>query len=94
MELGYGNVHSTSVNPEDPPGPTTIFWEPPEEFVSERQVEFTTEGDGVKCLYARFQDNAGNWSEPISACLELDTVPPTGTIEIIVAIDVQIEVRD
>ncbi len=25
--------------------------------------------DGIKCVYAKFQNNDGNWSEPISACL-------------------------
>ena len=45
-------------------------------------------GDGIQCIYAMFQpfflwpDNDGDWSETISACLILDTVPPTGTIEL------------
>lgn len=93
MRLGYGNKHETSINADDPPGPNTIFWDSPEEFASERQVQFTSEGDGVKCIFAKFQDKAGNWSEPISACLWLDTVPPTGTIEIGVVIDIDIGIK-
>lgn len=93
MQLGYNSRHETSIDGNDPPGPTTIYWDAPKEFASERQVEFTSEGDGVKCVYAKFQDKAGNWSEPISACLWLDTVPPTGTIEIGVVIDIDIGIK-
>lgn len=33
-------------------------------------------GDGVKRVYVRFQDRAGNVSTPVSARIVLDTVPP------------------
>jgi hypothetical protein len=36
-------------------------------------------GDGMKAVYARWQDGAGNWSSPVSATIVLDTVAPTAT---------------
>jgi hypothetical protein len=39
-----------------------------------------TGGDGVKTVYARFQDEAGNVSQPVSDTFMLDTLPPLGGI--------------
>jgi hypothetical protein len=39
-----------------------------------------TGGDGVKTVYARFQDEAGNISQPVTATFALDTLPPVGGI--------------
>jgi ribosomal protein L33 len=36
-------------------------------------------GDGLETVYAKFQDNAGNWSEPVSAAITLDTTAPVTT---------------
>jgi hypothetical protein len=36
-------------------------------------------GDGVKTVYAKWQDGAGNWSAPIGDTIVLDTVGPTAT---------------
>jgi hypothetical protein len=35
-------------------------------------------GDGVKTIHARFQDEAGNISVPVTATFALDTLPPIG----------------
>jgi len=34
-------------------------------------------GDGLKTVFAMFQDHAGNWSRPYIDTITLDTVPPT-----------------
>jgi hypothetical protein len=39
-----------------------------------------SDGDGVKTIYARFQDEAGNTSQPYTATFALDTLPPVGGI--------------
>jgi hypothetical protein len=36
-------------------------------------------GDGMKTVYARWQDGAGNWSSPVSGTIVLDTVAPNAT---------------
>jgi len=41
-----------------------------------------TASDGLKTVYAKYKDNAGNWSVSISDMIILDTTPPTGTISI------------
>lgn len=56
-------------------------WTDPEPYVTSKQMTFP-KGDGTKCVYVKYQDNADNWSTPISACVQLDTEPPTGTIVI------------
>ena len=37
-------------------------------------------GDGEKTVYARFQDEAGNVSQPVTKTFQLDTLPPVGGI--------------
>ena len=44
--------------------------------------KINTVRDGVKFVYARFRDEAGNISEPTSASITLDTTPPEGRIVI------------
>lgn len=39
-------------------------------------------GDGIKCVYLELQPIGGEWGKTISACLILDTIPPTGTIKL------------
>lgn len=39
-------------------------------------------GDGVKTVYVKFGDAAGNWSSPIRDTIVLDTTAPVGTIKI------------
>lgn len=39
-------------------------------------------GDGPRMVYVKFMDAAGNWSKAYSAQITLDTVSPTGSIEI------------
>ena len=40
-----------------------------------------TSGDGTKTVYAKFKDNAGNWSSAYSDTIILDQNPPTdGTL--------------
>jgi hypothetical protein len=39
-------------------------------------------GDGVKTIYVKFQDNNGHESEVYSATILLDTLPPTGSVDI------------
>jgi hypothetical protein len=60
-------------------------WSTPEPFATTKEGwDLTSNGggteDGVKCIYVKFQDVNGDWSEPISGCLVYDTTPPTGTI--------------
>ncbi|MFZ4858387.1 MAG: LamG-like jellyroll fold domain-containing protein [Desulfuromonadaceae bacterium] len=39
-----------------------------------------SDGDGTKTVYARFKDNAGNWSDSFSDTIILDTTPPAISI--------------
>ena len=43
---------------------------------------FLTGADGLKSVYAQFQDDTQRTSDPILATITLDTVPPTGTLTI------------
>jgi len=43
---------------------------------------YTLSGEGLKTVYVKFKDISGNWSAPVSDTITLDTVHPTGTIEI------------
>lgn len=51
-------------------------WEP---YNAQKQYT-SASGDGVKTVYARFQDEAGNVSQPVTATFALDTQPPLGGI--------------
>lgn len=37
-------------------------------------------GDGIKSVFVKFKDVAGNWSSPVSDTINLDTTPPTGSV--------------
>lgn len=53
-------------------------WEP----ISGSKSLNLSSGDGTKTIYIRFRDNAGNISGTFSDTIVLDTVTPTGTIEV------------
>jgi FtsP/CotA-like multicopper oxidase with cupredoxin domain len=60
-------------------------WFPWEPFATTRNVTLTSspaEGDGVKTMYVRYKDTAGNISAPVSASIILNRAAPTGTISI------------
>jgi len=52
-----------------------------EDYATSKSWTLTT-GDGLKTVYVKYKDNAGNWSVSISDMIILDTTPPTGTISI------------
>lgn len=52
---------------------TGAVWEP---FSTTRPFALT-DGDGIKTVYAKFKDNAGNESEAVSDSIILDTIAPT-----------------
>uniref|UniRef100_A0A831XM16 Transcription factor n=1 Tax=Geobacter metallireducens TaxID=28232 RepID=A0A831XM16_GEOME len=58
-----------------------VYFFPFETYATSRQVTLDG-GDGVKTIYARYQDAAGNISPIVSDTIILDTVAPTGTIVI------------
>lgn len=39
-----------------------------------------TSGDGLKTVSVRFRDEAGNWCQPMSDTIRLDTTPPPLTV--------------
>jgi len=49
---------------------------------SDERWKINTLRDGVKFVYARFRDEAGNISEPVSSSITLDTTPPDGRVVI------------
>jgi chitodextrinase len=53
----------------------------PEAYVATRSYNLPA-GDGLKTVYAKFKDVAGNWSAPVSDTITLDTTAPAGTITI------------
>ncbi len=55
---------------------------PWEKYLDMRPEWSLIPGDGVKTVYARFRDEAGNVSEISSANITLDTTPPSGGISI------------
>jgi ELWxxDGT repeat protein len=55
-----------------------INWSTPEAYSTSRAWALASV-DGVKTIHARFQDPAGNWSDPVSAAITLDTTAPTTT---------------
>ncbi|MGI6240962.1 MAG: Ig-like domain repeat protein [Candidatus Omnitrophota bacterium] len=56
-------------------------WEAPIRFTSSTYVVLP-DGDGVKTVYAKFYDKAGNVSPVYSDSIILDTLPPTGTVKV------------
>ena len=59
--------------------PPNTQWE---KYVAMRPGWSVIPGDGVKTVYARFRDEAGNISDNSSASITLDATPPTGGISI------------
>jgi len=58
----------------------TTQWSSVESFTGSVQKSWTlTSGDGEKTVYARVKDAAGNWSNPVSAKITLDTKAPITT---------------
>ena len=60
-------------------------WSQPESFKPNKTWTLS-DGIGTKTVYARFSDQAGNWSETVSDSIELkpkpDVTPPVGSIVI------------
>ncbi len=56
-----------------------LTWTTPEPFTSAKNWALSA-GDGVKTVYVKFRDNAGNWSIAYSATIILDTQPSALTI--------------
>jgi hypothetical protein len=52
-----------------------------EEYVTEKSWSLTS-GDGLKRVYARFKDDAGNESVIYNSSITLDTTAPVGTLRI------------
>jgi hypothetical protein len=51
-------------------------WTVPEAFGSPR-IWSLAPGDGLKQVFVKYSDNAGNWSSAIASAIILDTTPPT-----------------
>jgi len=58
-----------------------ITYTTPQTYGANKSWTFST-GDGNKTVYVKFLDKSGRWSTPISVTVLLDTVLPTGTINI------------
>ncbi len=56
-------------------------WSIAENYAATKAWTFAT-GDGAKKVYVKFQDKAGKWSSVVLATVTLDTVKPTGSINI------------
>jgi hypothetical protein len=54
-------------------------FEPPTAYAAVMEMTLS-EGDGPKRVTAQFGDAGGNWSEPVSAVITLDTTPPSITV--------------
>lgn len=56
-------------------------WTDPVPYAETHQLELP-EGDGIKEVFVRYKDNAGNWSDIFATTAIRDTTSPTGTIEV------------
>ncbi len=54
-------------------------WSDPEPYVTTKTWTIS-QGDGTKTVYVKFMDITGNWSDPFTSNIVLDTTPPTVTI--------------
>lgn len=59
-----------------------ITWTPVEAYAEQKNLTLPDLAEGEHCIFAKFSDQAGNWTLPIQACAWVDTTPPTGTISI------------
>jgi len=50
-------------------------WSSPEPYATTKTWTLTP-GDGIKTVYVKYKDTAGNWSEPFSDSITLDSTPP------------------
>jgi outer membrane protein assembly factor BamB len=55
------------------------IWSDPEPYATTKSWTLSID-EGIKAVYVKFKDVAGNWSAPISATTYLDTVAPMTTI--------------
>ena len=51
-------------------------WSAPESVATTKSGWVLSAYDGLKTVFVKFQDGAGNWSTPYSATITLDTTPP------------------
>jgi hypothetical protein len=56
-----------------------LTYSAPEAYATTKTWTLTS-GDGLKTVYAKFKDAAGNWSTPVSDSITVDTMPPSITI--------------
>jgi hypothetical protein len=56
-----------------------VTYTPPEPYTTTKAWTLTP-GDGLKSVWVKFRDAAGNWSSPAGDSITLDTVPPSGAI--------------
>ena len=52
-----------------------VTWSSPEAYVTTKTYTLAL-GDATKTVYVKFKDKAGNWSNPVSDSIILDTQPP------------------
>jgi len=57
----------------------TTAWSPAEIYTPSK-VWTLSEGDGTKTVYVKFKDTIGNWSNPFSDSITLDTTIPAGRL--------------
>lgn len=55
-------------------------WSSPETYSTSRPSWTLPSGDGLKTVQAKFSDTLGNWSDPVSDSIILDTATPSVTI--------------
>ncbi len=56
-----------------------VSWSAAETYAAAKVWTLTT-GDGTKTVYAKFRDNAGNWSIVCSDSIIIDTTPPNSSL--------------
>ncbi|MEW5744701.1 MAG: chitobiase/beta-hexosaminidase C-terminal domain-containing protein [Nitrospirota bacterium] len=54
-------------------------WSAPEVFASTKAWALAAGSDGIRTVYAKFKDSAGNWSSAFSDTIVLDTIAPVTT---------------
>ena len=59
--------------------PDGITFSSPEPYAISKGWTLSS-GEGTKTVYVKFADAAGNWSQPASDAILLDTIPPVVTI--------------
>jgi hypothetical protein len=73
-DYGVAEMHFNNANEN---------WQSPVQAYAETTSWTLTDGgDGIKTVYGKFKDSAGNWSRVYSDTILLDTIPPEGSITI------------